>query len=198
MKKLFLILAATLSFFKAQADYDPTLLPTLIDGSDLIIYGEIIGVQKEGIIVNAIEIVKGIAPKGGMIIERFENWTCASRFAPYKTGQKEFFFLKKRRGIAKYFALGAANEGEMPVVSHKVYYKYQYLSIDKNPQLFAVYGGAVRGYVYDKTEFINALKFYLRHSSDIQTNIVHNQARIDTTRNTALLRIFEELKAPHF
>jgi hypothetical protein len=198
MKKLFLMLAVTLSFFNAQADYDPTLLPALIDDSDLIIYGEIIGVRKQDVIVNALEIVKGTAPKGGVIIKRFENWTCASRFAPYKNGQKEFYFLKKQKGVARYFVLGAANEGEMPVVSQKVYYKYQYLSIDKNPQLFAVYGGAVRGYIYDKTKFVEALNFYLRHRSNIQNGIVHNQARIDTTRNTALLRIFAEVQVAHF
>lgn len=194
MKKLILILAATLSFFKAQADYDPTLLPELIDKSDLIIYGEIVTIQKANVTVKAFETIKGAKPKGNLVIDKFENWTCANRFAPYRIGQKEYFFLKRKKSVNQYFALGAANEGEMPVANQKVYYKYQYLSIDKNPPLFKVYGGAVRGYTYDKSKFVDALKFYMKYRTDIKTDIIHNKARIDTTKNIALLRIFAELQ----
>lgn len=193
-----MMLAATLSFFKAQADYDPTLLPELIDSSDLIFYGEIVAIQKGSITAKAVEIIKGVNPKGEVVIDKFKNWTCASRFAPYRIGQKEFFFLKRKNSINRYFALGAADEGEIPVVNQKVYYQHQYLSIDSKPRLFKVYSGAVRGYVYDKSKFAEALKFYMRYRLEISTNIVHNQARIDTTKNIVLLRIFAELQAPAF
>ena len=198
MKRLLMMLAATLSFFRAQADYEPTLLPELIDSSDLIFYGEIIAIQKGSVTAKAFELIKGINPKGEVVIDKFKNWTCASRFAPYRIGQKEFFFLKRKKSINRYFALGAANEGEIPVVNQKIYYQYQYLSIDSNPRLFKVYGGAVRGYVYDKSKFAEALKFYMRYRTDIRTDIIHNQARIDTTKNIALLRIFAELQAHTF
>ena len=189
-----MLLAATMRFFKAQADYDPTLLPELIDKSDLICYGEIVTVQSETITAKAIEVIKGTNPKGTIIIERFENWTCATRFAPYRIGQKEFFFLKRKKAFNRYFALGAANEGEMPVAQQKVYYQNQHLSIDKSPPLLKVYGGGVRGYTYDKTEFVKALTFYLRYRTKIRADIIPNQARIDTTKNIALLRIFAELQ----
>ena len=140
-----------------------------------------------------LETVKGANPKGSIVIDKFKNWTCANRFAPYRIGQKLFFFLKKKKSVIQYFALGAANEGEVPVANQKVYYQNQYLSIDKNPELFKIYGGVLRGYVYDKSEFVEAVKFYIRYRSDIRTNIIHNQARIDTTRNVALPRIFAEL-----
>jgi hypothetical protein len=198
MKKLLLILAASLSFFKAQADYEPTLLPELIDKSDLIFYGEIVSIQKGSVTVKASEIIKGANPKGSIIVDKFENWTCANRFAPYRIGQKEFFFLKRKKSTTQYFALGAANEGEMPVTNQKVYYQNQYLSIDKNPQLFKIYGGAVRGYVYDKSKFVEALKFYMRHRADIRTDISHNQARIDTTKNIAFCAYSQNCKQIHF
>jgi len=89
MKKLLLILAATLSFFKAQADYDPILLPELIDKSDLIFYGEIVTIKKESMTAKALEIIKGANPKSNIIIDKFENWTCAKRFAPYSIGRSE-------------------------------------------------------------------------------------------------------------
>ena len=194
MKKLLLMLAATLRFFEAQADYEPTLLPALIDDSDLIFYGEIVAIQKGSVTAKALEIIKGANPKSGIVIDKFENWTCASRFAPYRMGQKEFFFLKRKKGLNRFFALGAANEGEMPAANQKVYYQTQYLSIDKHPHLFKVYGGGVRGYVYDKSQFVEAVRFYIRYRSDIRSSIIHNQARIDTTKNIALLRIFAELQ----
>ena len=198
MKKLLLMLAAMLSFFKARADYDPTLLPEPIDSSDLISYGEIVATHNGSVTAKVLEIIKGKNPKSEIVIAKFENWTCANRFAPYRVRQKEFFFLKRKKSVNQYFALGSANEGEMPVVNQKVYYQSQYLSIDTNPQLFKVYGGAIRGYVYDKNVFVEALKFYMRYRTDIRADSNGNQARIDTTKNIALLRIFAELQATHF
>lgn len=194
MKKLLLMLAATLSCFKAQADYEPTLLPELIDSSDLIFYGEIVAIREGSVIAKTLEVIKGANPRSRIVIDKFENWTCATRFAQYRIGQKEFFFLKRKRGINRFFALVAANEGEMPVVNQNVYYQSQYLSIDEHPHLSKVYGGGVHGYIYDKSKFIAAVKFYMGHHSDIRTNIIHNQARIDTTQNIILLRIFAELQ----
>ena len=198
VKKLLLMLAATLSFFKAQADYEPTLLPELIDGSDLIFYGEIVEMQKGVITAKAVEIIKGVNPKGDVVIDKFKNWTCANRFAPYRIGQTELFFLKREKAVSHYYALGAANEGEMPVINQKVYYQNQYLRIDKNPRLFKVYGGAICGYVYDKSKFSEALKFYMRFRTDVRADIIHNQARIDTTKNIVLLRLFAELQEKPF
>ena len=88
--------------------------------------------------------------------------------------------------------MGAANEGEMPVVNQKVYYKNQYLSIDKNPQLFKVYGGTVNGYSYDRAEFITAVKFYSSNRSILQNDIAKSQASIDTVSNPVLSRILNE------
>ncbi|WP_345049357.1 hypothetical protein [Hymenobacter glaciei] len=198
MKKLLLLLAATLSFFDAQADYEPTLLSELIETSDLIFYGEIVAIQKSTVTAKSVQRIKGVNPNSEVAIDKFENWTCATRFAPYKVGQKAFFFLKKRKSANHYFALGAANEGEIPAFNQKVYYQNQYLSIDKNPRLFKVYGGAVRGYVYDKNQFIEALKYYMKYRVENRADIIHHQARIDTIHNPVLLRIFAELQPPRF
>ena len=102
------------------------------------------------------------------------------------------------QNVSLHTVLGAANEREVPIVNQKVYYQYQYLSIDKNPRLFKVYGGAVSGHVYDKSKFAEALKYYVRFRTAIRTDIIRNQARIDTTKNAALLRIFAELQANIF
>jgi len=50
------------------------------------------------------------APQASLRIVQFGNWTCAARYAPYAVGQRVLLFLRGDR------ALGAGDEGEMPMV----------------------------------------------------------------------------------
>ncbi|GAA3960614.1 hypothetical protein GCM10022407_04420 [Hymenobacter antarcticus] len=192
-----LALLAVFCHFTAYADYEPTLLAELIDNSDLIVYAEITAVRKNHITVKVLQAIKGVPP-GSANIEKFKDWTCAFRFASYKTGQREILFLKKSKRHQSFFPLGAANEGELPVANNIVYYKQQYLALDTAPKSFKIYGGVVNGYSYDKTQFIEALKFYLLNRVVIQDDLSKNQARIDTIRNPALSRILHEFHEQHF
>ena len=74
MKKFLLILIAALSYFKAQADYEPTLLPELIDKSDLIFYGKIVAIQQGSVTAKALEPVKNHG------IKMFRNAICCSKW----------------------------------------------------------------------------------------------------------------------
>ncbi|HEX6881801.1 MAG TPA: VCBS repeat-containing protein [Planctomycetota bacterium] len=49
-------------------------------------------------------------PQASLRIVQFGDWTCAGRYAPYAVGQRVLLFLKEER------ALGAGDEGEMPMV----------------------------------------------------------------------------------
>jgi len=198
MKRLLLLLIATMYHFSAHADYEPTLLADLIDSADLIMYGEITTAQGKFVTAEPLQILKGSPSVGSITIEKFENWTCASRFAAYKTGQREIFFLKKHKSSKSLSPLGAANEGEMPVVNDKVYYKQQYLALDKSPKQFKVYGGIVNGYTYNKFTFLAAITSYLHNRIVLLTEVAKNQESIDTTSNPVLLRILNEYHGLHF
>lgn len=175
-----------LSYLPARADYDPTLLPNLLNEASLIVEGQIVEIGKNTFKIKPIEVFKGRATKI-IEIERFENWTCSSRFATYQLNQKAFYFLKRDK--KNYYALGAANEGEVPIYHGFAYYPTAYLSIDSKPVLFKVYTGGVRGYKYTEKAFVVAIKTLIEQR-DILTKSAHTVA--DTTKNLVLRRAADE------
>ncbi len=128
MKRLILILTFLLTIHAAKADYESILLPQLIFQSTLIIRGTIEKVNKFTIEVKIKSTLKGVV-LNNVIISKFADWTCAQRFDKYEIGQEEIFFLTK--GTEFYQILGAGNEGEIPIIGDKAYYKQLYLKIDK-------------------------------------------------------------------
>ncbi|MBJ6109339.1 hypothetical protein JAO73_09965 [Hymenobacter sp. BT523] len=195
MKKLLLLLTATFWHFTAYADYEPTLLAELVDKADLIMYGELTTLHSTTVLAKPLRVLKGNFAIGSITIEKFKNWTCASRYAVYQPGQRAVFFLKSSGAHNRFLVLGAANEGEMPVVNNKVYYSQQYLPIDKSPRSFKVPGGVVNGYVYDIGVFQQAVGFYLGNRPRVLNLIGQNQNRVDTMSNPVLLRLVQENRA---
>ena len=53
------------------------------------------------------------------MVQKFHDWTCAWRWAPYKTGQRVLAFIKKQDG--KLELIGAGAESESHVVGDDVY-----------------------------------------------------------------------------
>jgi hypothetical protein len=192
MKKLFILLLF-FNFHDLQAKFIPLRLADLIDKADLIVHGEITASQGNSLDAKILQVIKGTSVSAPIRIDKFEDWTCANRFASYQVGQQEVFFLKRNQATGRYTVLGAGDEGEMPMMKSKVYYKQQYLTVDKSPTLFKVYGGALSGYAYDKSELIAAIKFYALHRSEIQSGVVPTQYAASVTKNTALARIIAEL-----
>ncbi|WP_133249935.1 hypothetical protein [Marinifilum breve] len=116
MKHLIIIL---LVFFScnAKAKYRPLKLYEMVIKADKIVYGTIseldsttLTLKIEGSLTN---------DSGTLKIERFEDWTCASRWTEYKIGQRVFLFLTSWKG--KLIAMSAGNEGELPIVKNSVF-----------------------------------------------------------------------------
>lgn len=117
------------------------------------------------------------------MVDKFEDWTCASRFTSYKSRQKEFLFVKKNKATGHYYPLGAGNEGEVPIIDNFVYYRGQYLAIDTATKVYNVYSGIVRGYRYKKSEFIQAIRDFSGRQ----------EPAADTTANEVTRRLIAEL-----
>ena len=178
----------------AFADYEPTLLPELIKKSDLIIEGEILSVYGKYVSFKPITILKRHSTVPIIKVDKFVDWTCAHRFDSYKPRQKEFLFLKFNKMSGHYYPLGAENEGEMPAIGNFIYYKDQYLAIDTAVSSFKVYGGVVRGYKYDRHQFIKAVTGFSGHNSQPDSEKISPLiVAVDTSVNEVNRRIVAEL-----
>ncbi len=102
-----------------QAKYSPLMLSQLIDDAKLIGNVEIIKIDEKQIIVKFSEFFKGSSKNKILKINKFENWTCATRWAAYKVGQKELIFVKYSEN-KELVILGSGNEGEMPIHNNEL------------------------------------------------------------------------------
>ncbi|MBK7938177.1 MAG: hypothetical protein IPJ82_14305 [Lewinellaceae bacterium] len=179
----------------AAVDYEPTLLPELIDKSSLIVHGRIEKTDKYTFSLQLNEVLKGDFPVDSVLVcGQFKDWTCAQRFDKYQTGQEALFFLFKGYD-PHYKALGGGNEGEMPIVEDSVYYKSQYLRIDKNPVAFKVYGGQISGYRFLTTDFKKAVRYYRENAESLHEKIKRDKLyHLRKINNPVLDRIIDELR----
>jgi hypothetical protein len=195
MKRLFLLLLLFLCAFDSRADYEPTFLPELVIQADLIIYGEITTVYPNYVAVKTIQTIKGQFRSADerVFITKFKSWTCAQRFASYKAHQQLVFFLKQQNN-GKYAIIGAGDEGEIPVIANKVYYKQLYSRLDKSPMLFDVYDGKIYGYSYDKEAFISVVYFAMQNMTQLQLIASSHSNRVAADpENQPLLRLLAEV-----
>ena len=181
--------------YTPNEDYEPTLLSDLIDRSELVVHGTIKKTDQYTCSLQLKEVLKGDFPTDSLLVfDKFKDWTCAQRFDKYEAGQEELFFLFK--GYDPYHrAIGGGNEGEMPVVGDSVYYKAQYLRIDKNPVAFKVYGGQISGYRFLTTDFKKAVRYYRENAETINEKVKRDKSyHLRKINNPALDRIIDELR----
>lgn len=93
--------------------YIETSLIQLVERADCISYSRIVSVGKEDFKVLVIRNVKSCRRNDTITIQKFKDWTCASRYSGYTVGQEAIFFLSSDKG--KLVPIGAANEGELIV-----------------------------------------------------------------------------------
>jgi hypothetical protein len=197
MKRLYLIIILIFNLKSAKADYESIRLPQLISNSSLILRGKIEKVDSLNIIVKIQAQLKGTFTDSIIIISKFSDWTCAARFDNYSEGQKLIFFLKK--GVKSYLILGAGNEGEMPIIDNKVYYKQLYLKIDQNPIEYKVYNGNLKGYEYNLNQFESAIIYYIKNSESIIKAILKDRNfNLTSMKNQTIDRIISELRDQYY
>lgn len=84
-----------------------------------IVAGRITRVDEQTFEFSIESVVAGERPPSPMRVLRFEDWMCAQRWTPYEKEQRLLLFLVRgERGLWR--ALGAGNEGEMPLVDQQV------------------------------------------------------------------------------
>lgn len=160
MKNIYLICFFLIFTSISNAKYDPLLVSQLIDKSTIIGVGEIKSIENRNVLVLFSDVIKGKLTNRTLKIEKFENWTCASRWTNYKKGQKIMFFLTmSKEGIYK--ILGSGNEGELPIAKEKIYYKSLYGGLDKTSTKFVVYGSDLYGYSFNFLDVKNGILEYI-------------------------------------
>jgi hypothetical protein len=102
----------------ASAKYSAPPIHDVFGISELVVVGEISGLQRDSFDLEVEEVVVGDA--GDTVrIRRFQDWTCAHRWAPYKKGQRVLVFASRDKEGA-WRIRSAGGEGEMPLVGDDV------------------------------------------------------------------------------
>ncbi|MCL6274768.1 hypothetical protein M3P19_12170 [Muricauda sp. 2012CJ35-5] len=114
-KSLALILFFIVSSTRAEFVSMDILTMTL--KADSIVAGEITCVDN---LVYELEVSQSIGQIDGVItIRKFNDWACAVRWTDYFVGEQLLAFLVKDKNGFR--ALGAGNEGELPILKNNVY-----------------------------------------------------------------------------
>ena len=92
MKQLTCTLVVLITSFAAtgtcRALYIPVPLFDMVGSSDLVLVGTISEVRKSTFVLKVETVVAGEYGSKTIKIERFRNWTCASRWTAYAPGQR--------------------------------------------------------------------------------------------------------------
>ena len=111
----------------AEARYRPLTLNDLLGNSDLVLVGEITTLEDETYTLTISETLAGKYKGPTIVIQRFKDWACASRWAPYATGQKLVVCLKKvvdpQSCTVTWRVRSGGGEGELPIVADRAHFR---------------------------------------------------------------------------
>ncbi len=82
--------------------------------ADIVVAGEIVKVENQTFVLRIEHKIVGEPPQPTLQIQRFEDWACAQRWAPYAVGQRVVVFLSKPKRAGDFpVILSGGGEGEM-------------------------------------------------------------------------------------
>jgi hypothetical protein len=152
----------------ALASYITVPMHYLILKDVLIIEGKIDALSDTAFVVKINNILSGIYAEKTIGIERFNNWTCGSRWTTYEIGHNAVFFLgQSENGL--WHVVGGGNEGELPILKDSIYVKATWLDdacaiSAQNYSLHGSYFMSGRFSLRHFTEAIPALKQCYRYA----------------------------------
>ncbi|MBW2464027.1 MAG: hypothetical protein JRH11_20430 [Deltaproteobacteria bacterium] len=156
-----LLLLFALSPAAAAADYSPPALNDLVLGSDVIVAGEVVSLSATSFSLRIDDLITGQITTPEIEVQRFTDWTCAARWAPYRVGQRALLFLR-RDASGKFQIRSGGGEGEMPIVGDHVYVNSFYNVVAPAGAAayhrHTVHGGGFMGFAVPKAEFFAALR----------------------------------------
>jgi hypothetical protein len=157
-----MFLIAFLGAAPARAYYAPLLTTEMIGQADLIALGSIVSLEPSVFTFRVERTLHG-RPEAQILVRRFRDWPCASRWTSYQIGQRLILFLAvvpPAKGRSEAFAiLGAGDEGEMLVEKDRVYYQ-PHPDQGRRSRDHAVSGGAFYGAVAPLGDVLDALSTY--------------------------------------
>ena len=110
----------------AAAKYTPPDFYDLAGGSDAVVVGEIVKVDAQTFSLRSEDVLAGSVSETDLVIVRFKDWTCASRWKPYAVGQREVAFLYElppdnaRQTRARYGLRSAGDEAEWEIRDDRI------------------------------------------------------------------------------
>jgi hypothetical protein len=155
----FLVTCAQLAPTIAKADYSALYTTEMIGRADVIVLGTVEEVGAEDFELRVEQMLHG-AEAGPLRVRSFRDWTCASRWAPYRVGQRLILFLVAgTTSDPRWAILGAGDEGEMLVEDDTVYHQ---LWPDRRgrSRTHQVSGGRFRGVIAPLHDVVDALAAY--------------------------------------
>ncbi|WP_144892323.1 hypothetical protein [Flavobacterium tiangeerense] len=192
MKKATIILLLVFLNTVCQAKYRPLILSELIDNAEFIGNGTIINVEKNNIVVQFSMFYKGNSKYKIFRIQKFKDWTCASRWAEYRIGQEEVFFFSLNQN-RKMVILGAGNEGEIPIYKNNVIYKNT-IPFDKTTKNYTIEKNEINGYSFSLYEFKSGIETYLSNKNYFKNCNKKKSKMTKNLNNTFLEKLVFELQ----
>jgi hypothetical protein len=143
----------------AKAYYSPMLTTEMIGRADLIVLGTVAEVDAAGFAFRVERMLHG-EDSGPLRVRSFQNWTCASRWAPYQVGQRLILFLTAGTASdARWAILGAGDEGEMLIEGDTVYHQL-WPDRRQRARTHHVTGGKFHGVTAPLSDVVDALAAY--------------------------------------
>ena len=162
MKKALLIALITFGFsIQSYSFYTLTDLTSLIEKSDIIIYGEIYQIGTLNIKILVHEQLKGGNVTDTLQFRKFINWSCANRYAKYEIGQEAIFFLRIHDDN-RIYGMGAGNEGEI-LVKDSITYFQEYERASTEGQVVEFLNPYAKYILFDVQLVIDGLRTYLNN-----------------------------------
>lgn len=151
----------TISAGPAVAKYSSLGVSERTAKADAIVLGAISSVEARDFIFRVERVLKGSPTLKSLRIHRFQNWTCAIRWAPYEKGQRLILFIRRAPDVARTWrVLGAGDEGEAPVEGGKAFLKPGFNESGQRSSQATAYGRAIAARGYDLKELTDAIAGY--------------------------------------
>lgn len=151
----------------AVAKYRPYPFFEMLLLAESIVAGTILKVHRKHIVFEVQETLLGPTTSRDTIkIQKFRNWTCASRWAPYHQGQTLVMVMRKYPDPSTDMlkAIGSGNEGELPWVDSKVYVRHlDHFNVANADVEHKIFGQGFYGTEVPEADFFAALRGYRSH-----------------------------------
>lgn len=193
MKNLILVSLIILFTKCSFARYIPDNLDQMILGSTLIVDAVIINQSEYHVILNITKTLKGDTSLKRIKLDKFMNWTCASRWSEYKIGQRSIYMLSMNETKTAWEVLSPGNEGEFPIEMGNIYYRTINYNFNHPPQENKIEAGNIYAFKFDYNIFLKGIKEYLKNHSKIKQSISRNNIFNYKTKNELILHIINEL-----